>query len=104
MIILVAVGLLLSVQQLRYRRFGLRTLALPTVFAVVLWYSYVRGAAASPTTPRTAAPRRCAKFCMDHGISGQAPIVAPLMLMVILARLGYSSSRSESLRTLFARS
>jgi hypothetical protein len=54
------------------------------------------------------------QFSIDHGISGQAPIVAALMLMVIttilarlvvvLARLGYSSSRSESLGTSFARS
>ena len=43
-IILVAVGVLLSMQQLRYRRFGVRTLALPIVFAVVLWYAYVQGA------------------------------------------------------------
>src|SRR5271165_5620268 len=43
-IILVGVGLLLTVQQLRYRRLGLRTLALPIAVAAVLWYAYVQGA------------------------------------------------------------
>jgi hypothetical protein len=170
-VILVAVGVLLSLQQLRYRRFGVRTLALPIVFAVVLWYAYVQGA---PTVANDmdlylicgaigaalgvvggvlSSMRRdeaggallvkggavyagllvaliagrigfayyaegggaaqVRQFCIDHGISGQTPIVAALMLMVIttilarlvvvLTRLGYGSARSESLGTSFAR-
>jgi hypothetical protein len=171
-IILVAVGVLLSVQQLRYRRFGLRTLTLPIGFAVVLWYVYVWGA---PTVANdldlylicgagggvlglvggvlsnihrdeaggawlvkggvvyagllvaliagrigfayyaeNSGAAQVRRFSIDHGISGQAPIVAALMLMVIttilarlvvvLVRLGYSSARSDSLRASFAHS
>jgi hypothetical protein len=171
-IILVAVGLLLSVQQLRYRRFGVRTLALPIVFAVVLWYAYVQGA---PTIGNDidlylicgaigavlglvggvlSSMRRdqatgawlvkggavyaglllaliggrlgfayyaenggyaaVRQFSIDHAISGQAPIVAALILMVVttilarlavvLVRIGYSSAQSGSLETSFARS
>jgi hypothetical protein len=169
-VILVGVGLLLATQQLRYRRFGVRTLALPLVFAVVLWYAYVQGAPAIAndmdlylicgaigaalglvggvlSRVRHDAPKgvwlvkgggvyagllviliagrigfayyaensgaaQVRQFCIDHGISGQAPIVAALMLMVIATilarlavvqvRLGYRSSRSGSLETSFA--
>jgi hypothetical protein len=171
-IILVGVGVLLAVQQMRYRRVSLRTLALPIAVAVVLWYAYVQGA---PTIGNDmglylicgaigavlglvggvlssmhrdeatgvwlvkggavyaglllaliagrlgfayyaenggyAAVRQ---FSIDHAISGQAPIVAALMLMVVttilarlvvvLARLGYSSTRPGTLGTSFARS
>jgi hypothetical protein len=171
-IILVGVGLLLAIQQLRYRRFGWRTLTLPIVFAVVLWYAYVQGA---PTIANdmdlylicgaigaafgvvggvlssvrhdeasgawlvkggavyaglllaliagrlvfayyaeNGGAAQVRQFSIDHGISGQSPIVAALMLMVVatilarlvvvLARLGYSSSRSARLGTLVARS
>lgn len=171
-IILVGVGLFLAIQQLRYRRFGLRTLALPIVLAGVLWYAYVQGA---PTIANDmdvylvcgaigavlglvggvlSSMRRdeesgtwlvkggavyaglllaliagrlgfayyaenggyaqVRQFCIDHAISGQAPIVAALMLMVIttilarlvvvLVRLGYSSTRPGALRTSFASS
>jgi hypothetical protein len=170
-IILVAVGVLLSVQQLRYRRFGLRTLALPIGFAVVLWYAYVRGA---PTIgndvdlylicgaigaalgvvggvlssmrrdkatgawlvkggavyagllvaliagrigfayyAENSGAAQVRQFSIDHAISGQAPIVAALILMVVttilarlavvLVRVGYSSAQSDSLGASFAR-
>jgi hypothetical protein len=171
-IVLVGIGLFLSIQQMRYRRFGLRTLALPMVFAVVLWYAYVQGA---PTIGSDmdlylicgaigaalglvggvlSSVRRdeatgtwlvkggavyaglllaliagrlgfayyaenggfatVRQFSIDHAISGQAPIVAALMLMVVatilarlvvvLARLGYNSIHLGALRTSFARS
>jgi hypothetical protein len=170
-IILVAVSLLLTAQQLRYRPFGVRTLALPLVFAAVLWYAYVQGAptiandmglyiicgavgvalglvgGALSSMRRDAATSamlvkggavyagllvaliagrlafayyaenggvaQVRQFSIDHGISGQAPIVAALMLMVVttilarlavvLARMLYGSSHSTSLGTSFAR-
>lgn len=171
-IILVGVGLLLAMQQLRYRRVSVRTLALPIVVAGVLWYAYVQGA---PTIgddmdlylicgaigaalglvggvlssvrqdeaggawlvkggavyaglllaliagrlgfayyAENGGYAQIRQFSIDHAISGQAPIVAALMLMVVttilarlvvvLARLGYRATRSGTLEAVYARS
>jgi hypothetical protein len=156
-IILCGLGLFLSAQQLTYRRFGLRLVAVPLAMAAGFWYFFVQGA---PTLyndmdlylicgavgaaigllggilgslrrePGTGAlwvkggvvytglfvlllgarlafaylaehgwHQQVVQFCLDHHITGQAPIEAAVMLMLvttILARLAVLLARVAS--------